>query len=396
VHFYYLESTGAYNLGANGTFVHDGIYTHAGLGVWDVTTNQKFSIELLSPEGVAAPFFPAVDTSPSSDVAFTWHHAGIVHTTFPLDEAAWGASHLITKSNGAAFNKLAIVMADEFSSSAGGGGLTQMLQPVTVVQYAGHATEEVLIDSTQPSVGTTLVQACDAFSFVRRLLSLLGGIGCDTTQFVDPRRTLVGYLAATTTPDGGSAGDDGGSAALDSIPVVVIETGASARGTRLVVANWYAALRACAQALTGQAHGTGNFVNLLAQQCYKGGYAYLYRDDASVYNITLAAAVAAGSSSTPLFTKRVSLQVHPRVISYLLQPLTPADLTVYVLCSIVLPSFLVCDVSLSLSLAHLLLPASLHSLTPHDMTSNHHPLPYSSINHQSTQRPHYYYLTGTR
>jgi hypothetical protein len=44
----------------------------------------------------------------------------------------------------------------------------------------------------------------------------------------------------------------------------------------------------------------------------------------------------------------------------------------------------------------LLLPACLHSLTPHG-ESNHHPLPYSSINHQSALLPllitlHYRYL----
>jgi valyl-tRNA synthetase len=44
----------------------------------------------------------------------------------------------------------------------------------------------------------------------------------------------------------------------------------------------------------------------------------------------------------------------------------------YVFCyTIVLASFLVCDVSLSL--IHLLPPACSHSPTPHDMTSNHHP-----------------------
>jgi hypothetical protein len=68
----------------------------------------------------------------------------------------------------------------------------------------------------------------------------------------------------------------------------------------------------------------------------------------------------------------------------------------YVFCyTIVLPSSLVCDVSVCLSPIYLLLPACLHSLTPHgtSLTIPHPPLTQSSIINHKTHIA--YYNIGT-
>ena len=59
VRFYYLQGIAPYTFGTNYTsnLLSSGIFSHAGLGVWDVTSDRKFSLELIISDA-RDMFFP--------------------------------------------------------------------------------------------------------------------------------------------------------------------------------------------------------------------------------------------------------------------------------------------------------------------------------------------------
>lgn len=310
VHFYYLRSDVAYNIDIDNVTesMHGGYETHAGIGVWDITTDMKFSIELVPTTGIGNIFFPVVDTADTSEVEMTWMNVGEIHTTSPIDEA-WNSGQFITATIGAGYLKWATAIQERVKASA---NVYQLMQPFTVVQLTSETEfESVLRDNRKTSMGNTLVSNQDSFSFATEALDILGTLGCDLTTFQTPRITTLGY----STPV----------AAVEAIPVVDVSIKGSSRETRLQVAQWFETTKECALGKISPANGIVHFVRLLSDDCLTQGYAYLYRDDSSVYNVTLA------QSPYRLFTTEVRVELQRRVILDLLSGFTPDDIAVYTL-----------------------------------------------------------------
>ena len=177
VKFYYLQGLAPYNLGINYStnVLSSGTFTHAGLGVWDVTSGRKFSIELIVPE-IKNAFFPVADVSQSSAAYLAWSNLGEVHVTEPVDEDAWDASRIITVANGAVFNSMADFLAKSMTSSNTRQFLT--VQPLSVV-YSDDV--QGVVDSTHvESLGTSIVSGRDSFSFVQDLMDFLATLYMQT------------------------------------------------------------------------------------------------------------------------------------------------------------------------------------------------------------------------
>ncbi len=304
VKFYYLQGPAPYNLGANysASVLSSGTFTHAGLGVWDVTTDRKFSIELIAPDGIERCFFPFADTSLSSESYLAWFNVGEIHVTEPVDEDAWDASRIVTVANGAVFNEMTNYVAKSMTGSGARQFLT--MQPLSVA-YSGDV--QGVVDSTHvESLGTTLVSGRDSFSFVEDLMDYLATAGCTTAEFMEPYRTDVAYMTASSS----------------SMSLVDLSRD---RDTRVQVAEWFARLQACAKNKTTTSDRLQDFISALNSDCYSDDYVYVYRSELTVYNVTLT------TSAHKLMAKRVYFKVHDSVRLVLLGRASAVDVTLYTL-----------------------------------------------------------------
>lgn len=306
VHFYYLRSDVAYNIDVDNVTeaMHGGYETHAGIGIWDVTLNVKFSIELVPVSGIGNIFFPVVDTSNGSAVELTWMNIGQVHTTMPIDEQ-WNSGQFITATIGAAFNKWAGILQERVKTN---GDIFQLIQPFHIVEYANNF-DALLRNNHKTTMGNVLVKGHDSFSLATESLNILAQLGCNLNTFQAPRETALGYSTITSKED--------------QLQIVDVSVGGSSRETRVQVARWYAAMKQCAEDNVSPANGIVHFVRLVSENCLQDGYAYLYRDRYSVYNVTLSA------SSYRFFTTEVTVQLQRRVVLDLLDGFSTVDVVVY-------------------------------------------------------------------
>eukprot|EP01032_Pedospumella_encystans_P035230 gene35230-39850_t len=90
VQFFILESSFPFNAPAGlkttaGDLFQKFYVTHAGLGVWDINTGEKFSIEFISKDYLGA-LLPAVNTTTNE---LTWQNAGGIVVTIPTNFDDW-------------------------------------------------------------------------------------------------------------------------------------------------------------------------------------------------------------------------------------------------------------------------------------------------------------------
>lgn len=156
---------------------------HAGLGVWDTTTDDKFSIEFVSNNYVGG-LLPN-----TSNGYINWLNSGSIVITDPLDSEAWLNSRLLTTTSGSAYSQLITYLQ-------GNTGLFQYYQPVTAL-YVNTSLINASIAITNDdidNIGTVLVQPTNSFAFVDDLIIQLGSYGCDLGAFLQIYATSFGYL----------------------------------------------------------------------------------------------------------------------------------------------------------------------------------------------------------
>jgi len=73
---------------------------HAGLGIWDTTSDVKFTIEFVSIDYVGG-LLPE-----TSNGEIIWKNVGSVVITDPVVDANWVSSRLITTTIGSAYSQL--------------------------------------------------------------------------------------------------------------------------------------------------------------------------------------------------------------------------------------------------------------------------------------------------
>jgi hypothetical protein len=149
--------------------------THGGIGVWDKTSDAKFTIEFVSDDYVGA-LLPDFDEEARSLV---WKNGGNVVFTSPSEESDWLNSQLICDATGVAYNQLVSYIEDN-------AGLFASFQPVEVVHYNG---------TDSAATGTVLVSKTESFWFVNRLVRQLSSYGADTESFLDIHATSYQYIA---------------------------------------------------------------------------------------------------------------------------------------------------------------------------------------------------------
>jgi hypothetical protein len=152
---------------------------HGGLGVWDKTTDYKFSIEYTSESYVGALIPECTDTSGR----LLWNNTGQITFTAPMQAADWHTSQLICETTGVAYNQLVSYLSDHSDVFA-------VYQPVEAVFYRNES------GSSQH----TVLEARDSFWFVGLLVSQLSSYGADTDAFLDVYATAYQYVVRTALP----------------------------------------------------------------------------------------------------------------------------------------------------------------------------------------------------
>jgi hypothetical protein len=258
--------------------------SHAGLGVWDTTSNYKYSIEFVSTNYVGS----LLPTLNDGDVNF--NNAGEIVITYPLNEDLWLNARLIATTSGSAYSQIITYLQDNIE-------LYAYYQPVSVLYVNAslfNTSDSNEIEDTQlNTLGSLLISPCDSFRFVDLLVSQLESYGTDLGAFLQIYATAFNYLAATNNNNNNN--DD---LIPSSISIVSWESTEVANPD---VYFWYSELKTCYQtiydATDNSQQGAQYFFNQI-KTCYSGAispvtnkptttYAYIFRSPTSVYNITL-------------------------------------------------------------------------------------------------------------
>jgi hypothetical protein len=101
VEFHFLATSFPYNTDQSMTNLLAGIISgteltalHTGLGVWDTSTDTKFSIQFV-PKDYLNTLLPSV-----SDGNIVWDNSGFIAVTSPLVEGNWKESRLVATTSG--------------------------------------------------------------------------------------------------------------------------------------------------------------------------------------------------------------------------------------------------------------------------------------------------------
>lgn len=168
---------------AGNSFLKYGV-SHAGLGMWDTTTDEKFSIEFVSNNYTGA-LFPEY-----SNGQIVWNNAGSIVITNPLVENNWLNSRLISTTTANAWSQMVTYLKDNTKKYA-------VYQPVTVV-YANSSlisdNDEVTTDDIA-AVGGVSIYATNSFTFVDDMIQQLADYGCDLGAFLQIYATSYDYIA---------------------------------------------------------------------------------------------------------------------------------------------------------------------------------------------------------
>jgi hypothetical protein len=190
VQFFLLEAPFPYNVPDEvrtvfGAVWNDYSISHAGLGIWDTTTDKRFSIEFISDSYIGA-LFPILDNATSS---IRWNNSASIVVTDPTVDDNWVSANLISDTTGAAYNNLVTYLQDN-------SYLYTVYQPVAVIltNESNLVNASVTDIESTSDIGITTVAAQNSFWFVTEMLSQLWIYGSDLDEFIQTYATSFIYL----------------------------------------------------------------------------------------------------------------------------------------------------------------------------------------------------------
>jgi hypothetical protein len=264
VQIYYLEAAFPYNapeniVNAAGIAYNSYAANHAGLGIWDTTTGDKFSIEFLSIDYVGG-LLPELTNG-----QITWKNTASIVITWPLVQDNWLSSRLVTTTIGSAYSQLITYMQDNQDSF-------EAYQPITGLYLnASNINNSAIYRNSEVSdMGDLILPSSSSYWFVDLLVTQLGTYGCDLDSFLQIYATSFNYLSD-----------------LKADPSIV--SWSSPQQANSEVYAWYEQLNACYnatyQATVTNSQDASYFLDII-KSCY-GPYAYVFRTNTSVYNVSI-------------------------------------------------------------------------------------------------------------
>lgn len=244
---FFLEAPFPYNVpddiaDAAGTIYNDNAKNHAGLGIWDTTTDDKFTIEFVSSNYVGQ-LLPDIKNG-----VISWKNVGKVVVTWPTDDSLWKSASLLTTTIGSSYSQLITYLQDNERKFTA-------YQPVTAL----YVNDTILNSSTTLyQDANVVVSAASSYWFVDQLMTQLGKYGCDLEVFLPVYTSSFNYLVDSK-----------------ATPALVDTTNAD-------VVSWYTELDVCYQGVYNDtvANGQGAIyffdVSLGMVYGYMYGYGYGY------------------------------------------------------------------------------------------------------------------------
>jgi hypothetical protein len=295
VQFFLLEAPFPYNApdtikDALGTGWNSHATPHAGLGVWDITSGERFSIELVSNSYTGA-MFPVLTTSGE----ILWNNSASIVVTSPIDDASWIVSSLISTTTGSAYNDLMEYLKQYRDRYA-------TFQPINIICTNGSTISNQSSYTNIYSlseIGVTTVAAGGSYNFVDDLLKQLWLYGSELDSYLQVYATSYAYLQGVNT------------STLCEVPPSV-----STEEANPEVYQWYRNLQACytlyfnsVDASDDDQQNGGEDYLLAIKNCYaNSSVAYVYKSDTEVYSVSLfqgSPPQVTAAFSTPLYSQYV-------------------------------------------------------------------------------------------
>ena len=231
---------------------------HYGIGIFDITSGLKLSIEFVS-NNYYNSLLPKLDNN-----YIWWNNTGSIVVTNPLNQSNWISSRLISSTTGVAYFALVNYLLSNYQNF-------NIFQPINVV-YAPKGEINSYIYNSYGNIysgASYIVKSTNSFYFVQNVINQLNSFTCTIQSFTQIYISEIGYIAATNLP-----------ATTISWPVN--------EPANPAVYNWYQALMSCykQQYINSQGLGANVFLYSLST-CYKGPVAYIYKSQNSVYEINL-------------------------------------------------------------------------------------------------------------
>lgn len=247
IQFFYLEAPFPFNVPVSfvsmaGSEFNSFVATHCGLGVYDTTTNIKFSIEL-----VALNYTGSLLPTSFTDTSFEWNNEAKVAITSPFAESQWITSRLISITSGYSYQQLVKYLESNW--------------------LPGFYYNPVTVASTGAEGVGPIVMPTNSYTFVQSLIQQLGTFDAPLDTFLPPSNTALTYFSTHTTPQ------------------VITWTAAPPQR----VTEWYRTLSTCFSAAAKiPPNSASQFLSTIQTTCYAAhSYALVFKSANAVYNVSL-------------------------------------------------------------------------------------------------------------
>jgi hypothetical protein len=278
IKYYTLQSAIPRNLADenlyNGNIFYSGsVYTYAAIGIHNVKSGFKFTIELVKSDGQYGQlFFPDISNINVNNQNSIWNNEGnIIFRN--LEVNSWSEARNFATSNGNSYNNI-VKWIQKQSNTA-----YKILQPINVV-YATSTNPGFIQPGQWPtskwSFNDVRVSASDTYSFVQSVINYSSKIGCSMDSFLPYYSNAFSYITSqVTTPT----------------IVNVLSSDQSATDAKL----WLSNMKTCAKSKIETSFGLADYVQNL-KACYTnyGQFAYVYKDSGSVWKIQLGDVTTSG------------------------------------------------------------------------------------------------------
>jgi hypothetical protein len=158
---------------------------HSGIGIWDTTTNERFSLEFVSQNYVGG-LLPNVT---STRRTLEWQNKGKIVVTNPLTVGSWTHSQLVTTTGAVAYSELVSYINENAYKYA-------YFQPVSV--YSNSTLCEKQGGDARCAQGL-LVAPMSSYSFVSDIFVQLGSYGCDLSSILSVYFASFAYFGTSAS-----------------------------------------------------------------------------------------------------------------------------------------------------------------------------------------------------
>jgi hypothetical protein len=272
VQFYFLETSFPFNVpesisGSVGNGFKEYSTLVAGIGIWDTTSNKKFSIQFVSNSYVGA-LFPILN---HNNGGITWNNTGSIVVTDPLDESSWISSRHIVTTDGGPYSRLVQYLQESDNS------VFDIYQPINIVypsstMIANYTADDnsFIFQLNSANEGNEVVEATNSYTFAKYVVDELHSIGCKVDSFLPIYTSSFSYMTDS-----------------DEVEILDYMNNITAKNE---VFDWFSSLESCYKNVFANAvaSSTESLAFESISICYNiSSYAYVYNSESSVYKVHL-------------------------------------------------------------------------------------------------------------